>query len=133
MPNSTWFYHPIPYYSKFFSREIFSIAIVLSATIYEHFLLENPGKFNGFLFCRSALHWEIEKRSNRYKGVSHELNIKLEKLYEEAKNEPKTGFTKVPDTDFKVSTLASKYGIILLIVRFIHLGGFQKLGEYETY
>lgn len=51
---------------------------------------------------RSSLHWEIEKRRNRYKGVSTELNIKLEKLYDEAKDKKKLEVMEVPDTELKV-------------------------------
>lgn len=52
--------------------------------------------------CRSSLHWEIEKRRNRYKGVSHELNLKLEKLYDEAKDKKELEIMEVPDSELKV-------------------------------
>ena len=62
---------------------------------------------------RSKLHWEIEKRSNRFKGVSHELQVTLEKLYEEAKLEKKSDVTDVPDhSEYKVCDI---YKYILCI------------------
>lgn len=57
--------------------------------------------------CRSNLHWEIERRNNRYKGVSTELNVELEKLYTKAKENPhEAGIVKVPDTELKVCSLS---------------------------